>query len=109
MNPTYTWEFPAFEVVYHDGAMANIVQVVHWKRIAEDGEYRAEAYGTAQLPAPTGDDFTPYENITKQQVTKWVEDSLGTSAMQALNNGLIGQINDQKNPKSGPIAPPWSN
>lgn len=107
MTPTYTWEFPAFEVIFHQGTMSNIVQTVHWRRIAEDGGYKAEAYGTAQLPLPTGDDFTPYEHITKAQVTKWVEDSLGTTAIQTLQTNLVAQIEEQKSPKSGPIDPPW--
>lgn len=104
----YEWNFPTLDVVYHEESMTDVVQTVHWTYAAIDGDYMASMYGTVSVPAPTPETFVPYADLTKEQVTGWVETALGPEQIATMQETLAGQIEAQKNPTSGPLPPPWN-
>ena len=78
------------------------VVTVHYTVTAIDGEVSASSYGSVGY-TQEADNFTPFEQLTKDQVVGWVQTSLDKDAVEA---GLASQIEAQKNPvsKSGT---PW--
>ena len=80
------------------------IVTVHYTVTAVDGEYTASTYGTVGYTQEEGN-FTPFEQLTKDQVVGWVQTSLDKETVEA---SLASQIEALKNPvqKSGL---PWGN
>ena len=80
------------------------IVTVHYTVTAVDGEYTASTYGTVGY-TQEADNFTPFEQLTKDQVVGWVQTSLDKETVEA---SLASQIEALKNPvqKSGL---PWGN
>lgn len=108
MAITYTWSFPTLDVVYHEGMMQNVVQVAHWVYTAVDGDYTASFCDTVSLAPPSVESFIPYDDLTEAEVQSWVEQALGEETIASMQFNLAGQIESQKNPKGGPLPPPWA-
>ena len=88
----YTWNIAQMERKAADG----FVTTVHYTVLAIDGDYAASSYGTVGF---TQEDkfYIRFEDLTKEQVVGWVQESLGKDEVEA---GLAAQIDAQKNPVS---------
>jgi hypothetical protein len=71
------------------------VTTVHYTVTAVDGEYTASTYGTVGYTEEGS--FTPFDQLTKETVVGWVQESLGKDTVES---SLADQINAQKNPTS---------
>jgi hypothetical protein len=105
----YEWNFPALDVRYsvetEDGTLNNVVETVHWTYTATEDDNTASVYGSIAVGTPDPAAFTDYSLITKEQVIEWVSAVLNVEEMQA---NLASQIEAQKAPQTGGMAPPWS-
>ena len=106
MAVSYTWEFPQFEKALLEGDLCDVVKVIHWRLIAKDGDYTASAYGTASVAAPNPDNFTAYDELTKQWAIDAVSAIVDVPAMEAT---LDADIARQKSPPIVAAAPPFPN
>lgn len=90
--------------------LSDVVFNVHWRRQATevDGDktYQAEVYSVQSMTAPEPDNFTPYDQLTFEQVCGWLESSLNVEAIDA---SLALQIEDLKSPKQISLPLPWAN
>ncbi|MBM3417431.1 MAG: hypothetical protein FJY17_00745 [Bacteroidetes bacterium] len=106
---TKQWVISQLECKIQEGDLQNVVYVVHYRRQATevDGEktYFAETYSTLGLPAPDPSEFTPYEELTKEQVEGWLNENLPVADIDA---SLDAQIELQKNPTTSTPPLPWS-
>lgn len=66
-----------------------------------DGEHSAGTYGTTSHER--GEDFTPYVDLTEDQVIGWVKATLDEPAIEA---SLAAQIEAKKNPTTA-TGVPW--
>jgi hypothetical protein len=92
---TYKWVISSLDAKIKDGELEKIIETVHWRYQATDGEFTADVYGSVGLEAPDAENFKPFEQITQADVEAWLEAKLDVQAMQA---GLDAQIELQKNP-----------
>lgn len=102
----YKWIISAMDVKPAEGELKDVVYNVHWRRNLTDGEYSAEVYGTAPVGDPAPEQFVSYEDLTKQEVESWLEASLDVEAIDA---GLLSQVEQEKNPSSITLNPPFEN
>lgn len=113
MSIEYVWSFPSLEVVYSsvDPATSqpveNAVSVVHWICTAKDAGYEAMSYSSVSLPPP-GNPFVNYSDLTPSIVQGWTVAALGEEYVNSMQASLAENIDQQKNPTSGSVAPPWS-
>ena len=101
MATTYAWTIQQMDRLTSDG----FVVTVHYNVSAVDGDYSASTYGTVGYTDQPGEQYTPYDQLTEEQVVGWVQESLGKDTVEA---SLDSQIEAQKNPvqESGmPWAP----
>ena len=63
---------------------------------ADVGNFMASTYGTVSYTQQPEETYTPYDQLTKEQVIGWVQTSLGKDTVEA---SLAAQIEAQKNPK----------
>jgi len=106
MAIAYSWSFPVLDVKLMEDGLTNVVYMVNWVYAAADGGYNANMYGSVAVPAPTGA-FTPYDQLTPQQVQGWVVEALGQEQVDAMTANLARQIDLQKNPVDAALPPPW--
>ena len=86
----FTWQVVQMDRLTSDG----FVVTVHYTVNAVDGDYSASTYGTVGY---TQEDksYTPFADLTKEQVIGWVKDSLG---QETVETALVAQIEAQKHP-----------
>lgn len=84
-----TWIVNQMARVAADG----FVVIVDWTASEQDGPYTASKSGTTGLSQ--GDSFTPYEDLTQDQVISWVKAIVDVNAIEA---NLANEIALQKNP-----------
>jgi hypothetical protein len=78
----YKWTFPAFDCRV-DEKLDKVVTTVHWRYEGtnQDG-ITVETYGAQAVSDPNPDAFTPYPDISEDQVIGWMESIIDVSAMQ---------------------------
>jgi hypothetical protein len=106
----YSWIIPqdAFQVLPSQGDMANVVKFIKWIRRAEevDGDvtYTAENSSTFICPEPNPEDYTPYDQLTFEQVCAWFESGMN---METIDSALAKDIQQQNAPKTEILPNPF--
>ena len=83
----------------------DVVCTVYWRMNATNGEYSASAYGSCGVTFVEGEPFTPYDQLTKDQVWGWVAAKVNMDDMKA---SLDKQIEAQVNPPIVSPPLPWA-
>ena len=91
----YKWVISSLDAKIQDGNLENVVETVHWRYQAEDGENIADVYGSLVLDAPEAGSFIPSEQLTEEIVFSWLEAKLDVAE---LRNNLDAQLDAQANP-----------
>lgn len=109
MAIVYNWVVSAMdEYPTTPDNLQDVVFNVHWRRNATetvgDKTYFADVYGSLAVPAPSAEDFTPYADLTFEQVCGWLEEGLDVEATDA---SLATQIENLINPPVVSLPLPW--
>ena len=91
----YKWVIASLDAKIQDGELSNIIETVHYRYQATDGEHTADVYGSVGLEAPDAESFKPFEEVTEADVIAWLEAKLDVEAMQS---GLDAQLDAIANP-----------
>jgi hypothetical protein len=90
--------------------LQDVVVTIHADRLynveIEGKTYNARWYGTASCPLPNGEDFTPYDQLTYEQVCGWLDNLL---PVVEIDLNLDAQIENQVNPPIITLPLPFSN
>ena len=98
---TIVWIIERLLVRKVEGTYSDVVITADWRCNGSQDNYSGTCYGSASFAPPTGS-FTPYEDLTQDQVLGWCyANGVDQSAIEA---NVTAQINDQINPPV--IAPP---
>jgi hypothetical protein len=88
--------------------LVDVVFKVHWRRVATeevDGKiYTANTFSVLEVPSPSPEDFTPYPDLTFDQVCGWLDAGLDVAAIDA---SLAIQIENEINPPVVSLPLPW--
>ena len=100
----FNWTISTLERELSDGG----VIVAHWRCTASEtvGEdtFSASSYGTAGFTQdPEAEGFTPYQDLTEEQVLGWLFNSIDKDATE---DALKAKIEADKNPTSA-SGVPW--
>jgi hypothetical protein len=105
MATTYTWQVSALNCYPTQDNLTDVVFNVHWQCVGTDGQYTASVYSTCSVPGP-GNPFTPYANLTQDQVLNWIwANGVDKEATEA---NVAQQIQNQINPPVVTPPLPWS-
>jgi hypothetical protein len=91
----YNWIISDLVAKIQDGDLEKVIETVHWRYQATDGEHTADVYGSVGLEAPDAESFKPFEEVTEADVIAWLESKLDVEAMQ---EGLSNQLDAIANP-----------
>lgn len=92
MSVNYFWTFPKLFVKLIDGSLIDVVLCVMWKVDGIDGDTNigSSMTGIIELSPPDLDNFTAYENITYDQVSKWVFALIDKESIQTELSNVVG-------------------
>lgn len=98
---TFTWTINQMERLTADG----FVVKVNFSVLGVDGDYSASYVSDTTYEQKKGETYTPYDQLTEQQVIGWVQNSLQEKNIDAQAD-VQARIDLQKNP---PVSSgmPW--
>lgn len=108
MAIAYTWLVEQLEAYPKQGIYTDVVFNVRWRLNAIDDGDQATAFGSVPVELSKTDPFTPYEDLTQDQVLDWVKTALNQKGVADLEADLAKQINSRKNPTTVSPALPWA-
>lgn len=98
MSATITWNISQLDCVPNTPEGPNYVVTAHWQcsglETNDDKTYSGYAYGTCSFSVVEGPSFTPYEDLTLEQVLGWCwnngvdKDSVELSVQQQIDNQI---------------------
>ena len=99
-----SWIIERLLVKPTEGTLTDVVITADWRCNGSQESYSGTCYGSCSFAPPTGS-FTPYPDLTQQQVLDWCyQNGVDKSAIEA---NVTQQINDQINPPVVVLPLPW--
>jgi hypothetical protein len=98
---TINWIIERLLVKPTEGSLTDVVITADWRCNGSQDNYSGTCYGSCSFQPPSGD-FTPYPDLTQEQVLGWCyANGVDQNAIEA---NVTAQIENQINPPI--IAPP---
>jgi len=107
MTITNTWTVVQMNAKPELNGKANVVFTVYWVLTGTDGTYTGSVYGSAGVTLNPDSSFTPYADLTQEQVIGWVHNGMGDN-VAAYEVSVAKQIADQINPPVVTPPLPWA-
>jgi len=105
MSTVITWNISVLNCIPQTAEGADYVVTAHWQCNGVDGDYNGSVYSTCSFPVLQGENFTPYNQLTKDQVLGWVwANGVDKDATEAA---VQQQIQNQINPPIVSPPLPW--
>lgn len=105
MTIAYTWTISQLDCYPRSDGNVDVVFTVYWRCNGMSGIYGGGTYGSCDLQLPQGGTFTPYADLTLDQVLGWIWVSgVDKDANEAI---VAAQIEGQINPTIVTPALPW--
>ena len=102
---TILWLIERLLVKPLEGSNPDVVITADWRCNGTDETYSGTCYGSCSFQPPTGS-FTPYEDLTQDQVLNWCyENGVDKNAIEA---NVTLQIENQINPPVVTLPLPWA-
>jgi hypothetical protein len=102
---TITWLIEQMWVKPQEDGQTDVVVTAAWRCNGTDGTYNGTVYGTASFTLEQGGSFTPYADLTENQVLGWCYAN-GVDQI-AVETNVITQIDNQENPPIITPPLPW--
>ena len=98
MPITYTWT-PTTLIGYPEFAgKTDVVTTAYYTVTASDGEYTSSNQSLQQFVLDPEAPFIPYNDLTPEIVTGWIQSALGPDGVENTYANLDAQIENQINP-----------
>ena len=101
---TINWIIERLLVKPTEGSLTDVVITADWRCNGTDETYSGTCYGSCSFAPPSGE-FTPYEDLTEQQVLDWCYENGVDQAVIEANVSL--QIENQIDPPVVTLPLPW--
>ena len=105
MSATITWTVTAMDAYPQAEGEANVVFTVHWTCSGVQDTYSASVYSTCSVTYTAGSPYTPYADLTQDEVLSWIWSSGVDQA--ATENDVQQQSAQQINPPVVTPPVPW--
>ena len=103
---TTTWVIEWMQCVPTEGSLTDVVVTAGWRCNGVQDTYNATIYSTCSFPMPESGQFTPYADLTQEQVLGWCwANGVDKTATEAA---IQQNIDNQINPPLVTPTLPWS-
>jgi hypothetical protein len=103
---TFTWTVSQLDCYPQYDNQTDVVFTVHWTCSGTDGTYNGSVYSTCGVTYEADTPYTPYDQLTQNQVLGWIWSS-GVDKASA-EAAVQAQIDAQINPPVVSPALPWN-
>jgi hypothetical protein len=101
---TLSWIIERLLVKPTEGSLTDVVITADWRCNGTDETYSGTCYGSCSFQPPSGE-FTPYPDLTQEQVLNWCyANGVDQAAIEA---NVTQQIENQINPPVVTLPLPW--
>lgn len=107
MSIINTWSVVQMDCYPEVDGDIDVVFTVHWTLTGVDGDYIGSVYGSQPIMLNRDSSFTPYADLTQDQVIGWVQDAMGAEQVAVYEANVARQIADQINPPVVKPPLPW--
>ena len=104
---TFNWQIEQLNCYPQAEGQTDVVFTVHWRLTGTDGTYSGTVYSTCGVTYVAGTPYTPYADLTQDQVLGWIWAS-GVDKDSA-EAAVQTQIDNQINPPVVSPQLPWIN
>lgn len=108
MAVTNVWNVTQMDCYPEYEGETDVVFTVHWTLTSTESQYTGSVYGTVSVSLEAGSSFTPYADLTLDQVVGWVQDALGAEQVANYEANVAKQIENQINPPVVTPPLPWA-
>ena len=102
---TYQWAVNSMTAYPKYAELTDVVFQVAYVVSATDGAYNSATYGSVDVTYVPGTVYTPYDQLTLDQVNGWVADALGPDGIAKAQADCDAAIAAQQAPDL-PVTPP---
>jgi len=102
----FNWQIQSMPAYPQAEGQTDVVFQVNWQCNANDDSYSANSFGSVLVTYVAGSPYTPYADLTQEQVWGWINPSIDRPEIEA---SLQAMIDAQKNPPVVTPPLPWSN
>ena len=72
---TFNWTISAVDRELNVDGLTDVIKTVHWRyKGTDENGVTAETYGATAIGNPNPQDFTPFTEVTAEDVIVWLED-----------------------------------
>lgn len=103
----YTWKVTKMDTLPEYDGRTDVVCAIHWVAMATDGTYSAQVRGVQDISLDADQSFTPYSDLTEEQVVGWFLGALGGERVAVVMADLDALIAVQANPPVVSLPLPW--
>jgi len=100
------WTISQLDCKPQEDGLTDVVVTAHWQCTGTQDEYSAQVYGTASFTLEQGAGFTPYADLTQDQVLGWCYAN-GVDK-DATESSVAAQLEAQINPPIVTPPLPWA-
>ena len=101
----FNWQIVSMPSYAQIDGQSDVVFQVNWQCQAQDGQYSAVSVGSVPVAYTAGSPFTPYDQLTQEQVWGWINPSIDRPEIEA---NLAAMIDEQMNPPVVTPPLPWA-
>ena len=91
----------------HEGEQDVVFQVI-WTKSGTDGAYNASYSAGCEVTYQAGSPFTPYDQLTQDQVLDWVYAATSPEYIANMEAVIAQNIADQASPPTVTLPLPWN-
>lgn len=108
MAVTYTWAVVQMDAYPEYDGETDVVFNVHWTLTGAESGYQSYLYGSQSVTLDSETPFTPFDDLTEEQVLGWVFDAMGAEQVASYEATAAAQVADLINPPVVTPPLPWS-
>lgn len=101
---TFNWTITSMPSYSQIDGQSDVVFEVNWSCGAFEDRLSSVAIGTVPVTYTAGSPFTPYDQLTQEQVWGWINPSIDRQSVEA---NLQAMIDQQKTPAVVTPPLPW--
>ena len=100
----FNWQIVFMSAYAQIDGQSDVVFQVNWRCESVEGRFAAVSTGSVPVTYTAGSPFTPYDQLTQEQVWGWINPSIDCPEIEA---NLQSMIDEQKNPPVVTPPLPW--
>jgi hypothetical protein len=108
MTVAFNWNVVQMDCYPEVDNEQDVVFNVHWTLTGTEDLLTGSVYGSTGVTIDAEEPFTPYADLTLEQVVGWVQEALGEEQVAAYEANIQQQIDDQINPPVVTPPLPWA-